>query len=1028
MSGALLITVVLGILSNICQTSEVHLFIRPLITPISSQCSHHQPCLTLEEFSINATQYSNTNASLLLELLPGNHNLSSSIFIHNITFLRVFSQSAKKVNIICGNLANFSLTRIAVIELMHLTFDGCGKSKYQYIYRYGSDFKLVAVLSISSSNLHLRECKFHRSRGVIITAWNCNIKINRSEFIDSWKVLYAVHCTISDTASYYYGNNAKSNLNFILLSDTVIIIRRGYFNFTLCTIDKNGPFLFAYRSELTLRSCKLNENIAKHNYVLRVIQCNHTLSVVNTTFYANVGRYNVFYIQYCNMTMNSTTILKNEAQYGPVLKFSRSTLVTYGDITIEGNTPKKKSGSISFEDSTVKTSITGRLIFMNNGGFLLIRNSEVSFSGTSVFLNNSNNIIGMEESSDSLEYISLFSSNDVATIHEGGAIALAGSTIHFMNSAIFLDNYSRNNGGAISAIGSKIYVHKGITVANNQAQDNGGGIYLFVSHFSCEMSCNFSNNTAHLGGGIHAIGSIVLLSRDLECIITIGCLPTKASLIFSKNYAVRGGGLYFEANSELRGPKDKHRTYEIVFSNNDAREEGKAIYVDDSTYLASCNRYHIQCFLQTSLPTDFSEDKHITITGKFNVATIFGGLLNRCIVNNAFSGIPQMKGVKYFKKVTRDENITQMIASNPISVKYCSGTKPSNYCQSTTSTAKHKLDCQILRGKNFSIPVIALDQVDRAVNATISSYLTSYPASSLGKNQHDQEIPSECTNLTFNVYSLNANEILSISLKNQIECNSKPITVNITFRDCTCPVGFHVDKYNSTSCECECDPKISPFKDKCSLSVVDRSINGRGWISYDMNTGFLYHPFCPYDFCLPPGEPVKIILDLQNGSDAQCDFNRTGLLCGQCKSGYSLSLSSSQCVPCPGINWPWALLIVIVKLIAGFALVILILVLNLSVSVGTLNGLIFYANILAADTSLFLSFSKPNFHTIFVAWLNLDLGFDVCYFKGIDAYSKAWLNLWFPIYVIFVLILIILISKYSSRFGNLLASGIQYQP
>ena len=148
------------------------------------------------------------------------------------------------------------------------------------------------------------------------------------------------------------------------------------------------------------------------------------------------------------------------------------------------------------------------------------------------------------------------------------------------------------------------------------------------------------------------------------------------------------------------------------------------------------------------------------------------------------------------------------------------------------------------------------------------------------------------------------------------------------------------------------------------------------------------------------------------------DFNRAGLLCGQCKSGYSLSLSSSQCVPCPGINWPWALLMVIVKLIAGLALVILILVLNLSVSVGTLNGLIFYANILAADTSLFLSFSKPNFHTIFVAWLNLDLGFDVCYFKGIDAYSKAWLNLWFPIYVIFVLILIILISKYSSRFGN----------
>ena len=258
------------------------------------------------------------------------------------------------------------------------------------------------------------------------------------------------------------------------------------------------------------------------------------------------------------------------------------------------------------------------------------------------------------------------------------------------------------------------------------------------------------------------------------------------------------------------------------------------------------------------------------------------------------------------------------------------------------------------------------------MHRSISSNLTGFPTSYLGKNQYSQEIPSKCTYLTFNVFSSNDDEILYIFLKNQ--CNrdkNKMITVNITFKDCTCPVGFHVDKHNSTSCECECDSKISPYKEKCNLSVVDRSNTGQGWISYDMSTGFLYHPFCPYDFCLPPSKPVKIVLNLQNGSgsDAQCAFNRTGLLCGKCKPGYSISLSSSHCVQCPDINWPWALMIVVVKIIAGIVLVIVILILNLTVSIGTLNGLIFYANILAADTSLFLSFSKPNFHTIFVAWL-----------------------------------------------------------
>ena len=67
--------------------------------------------------------------------------------------------------------------------------------------------------------------------------------------------------------------------------------------------------------------------------------------------------------------MKSTTILKNEAKFGPVLRFRKGTLVTYGDITIAGNIPRNNSVSISFEDSIIKTSITDKLIFMNNRGF-----------------------------------------------------------------------------------------------------------------------------------------------------------------------------------------------------------------------------------------------------------------------------------------------------------------------------------------------------------------------------------------------------------------------------------------------------------------------------------------------------------------------------------------------------------------------------------------------------------------------------------------------------------------------------------
>ena len=434
-------------------------------------------------------------------------------------------------------------------------------------------------------------------------------------------------------------------------------------------------------------------------------------------------------------------------------------------------------------------------------------------------------------------------------------------------------------------------------------------------------------------------------------------------------------------------------------------------------YLATCSQHHAQCFLQTSTSPQSYSIRQVKITGNITNTTIFGGLLDRCLVNNAFNDKNSVSGIEHLQKVSNDQNnITRMISSNPVRVWYCNGTSSGHGLQISQNIIKYKIQ----KGEKIHVPVTAVDQVNRSVSAAISSNM-SCSNSYLGKGQDNQKIASKCTNLTLNIYSSNENETVFIFPKDQCNKNdrSKVLTLLITFENCTCPVGFHVNEHNRTSCECECDPRINPYKEQCNLVSVIRNSEAQGWIRYDTENGFLFHPFCPYDFCIPPNTPgVRIDLHLESGSDAQCAFNRVGLLCGKCKPGYSLSLSSSRCLQCHEINWTWAFLIIMVKLIGGAVLVATILILNLTVSVGTLNGLIFYANTLTVDTSLFLSFSNSKFLTVFIAWLNLDLGFDICYFKGIDAYSKAWISISFPMYVIMVLLLIILISKYSSRFGD----------
>ena len=134
----------------------------------------------------------------------------------------------------------------------------------------------------------------------------------------------------------------------------------------------------------------------------------------------------------------------------------------------------------------------------------------------------------------------------------------------------------------------------------------------------------------------------------------------------------------------------------------------------------------------------------------------------------------------------------------------------------------------------------------------------------------------------------------------------------------------------------------------------------------------------------------------------------------------TLSLGSSHCLSCHN-HWPAVLVVIfLAAIIAGLLLVTALLALNMTVAVGLINGFIFYANIVAANSAVFFPSSEPSFPTVFVAWLNLDIGIDVCFYDGLDAYTKTWLQLFFPIYIISLVIIVIIVSEYSRRFAGLI--------
>ena len=131
-------------------------------------------------------------------------------------------------------------------------------------------------------------------------------------------------------------------------------------------------------------------------------------------------------------------------------------------------------------------------------------------------------------------------------------------------------------------------------------------------------------------------------------------------------------------------------------------------------------------------------------------------------------------------------------------------------------------------------------------------------------------------------------------------------------------------------------------------------------------------------------------------------------------------LGGSRCSKC---NELYPLPILLVGLaIFGVPLVAFLTLCNLTVSEGTINGLIFYANIVHTNRSIFFpserSLTTP--FAIFIAWLNLDFGFEVCFYTGMDTYSKTWLQFVFPAYIWLIAFLMIVSSHYSTTAPKLI--------
>ena len=239
-----------------------------------------------------------------------------------------------------------------------------------------------------------------------------------------------------------------------------------------------------------------------------------------------------------------------------------------------------------------------------------------------------------------------------------------------------------------------------------------------------------------------------------------------------------------------------------------------------------------------------------------------------------------------------------------------------------------------------------------------------------------------------------------------------PFYVNISFA--SCPLAFALTTEPPFRCDCN---QLLKSLQTVHCNIQDQTITRSGlvWVgrtSSDNETVAAGH-HCPFNYC--SREEIRVNL---SDPDSQCNYNHSGTLCGGCQPGLSLALGSNQCLPCSSKY----LSLLIPFSLAGVSLVFFIKLLDLTISQGTLNGLIFYANIIKTNEELFIPTNNSPL-TIFISWLNLDLGIKTCFFDGLTAYSKTWLQFVFPLYIWSIVALIIILAKYSDRVAKVMGNN-----
>ena len=455
--------------------------------------------------------------------------------------------------------------------------------------------------------------------------------------------------------------------------------------------------------------------------------------------------------------------------------------------------------------------------------------------------------------------------------------------------------------------------------------------------------------------------------------------------VIQNNRNIKGAGINLQGNA--------HRILidgELILYNNTADKQGGAILVmPPQVYISK-----LQCTLY------FNDNSSLVIfsgnrAGKGGSDT-YGATLINCHGKVFIPHVGQSNEISWYfdtplVKHFNFSNIDRLssMSSDPIMVCFCNTTSNLPDCSDRTQYIQTYPGLEI----NTTIATVGY------YGGTSPGVVQVIARQAMLVRSYGQIETTNCFQLHILLQKNESSKtaLIDIKVKDVVQGLGVSITVGIE-----CPIGFII----STG-TCHCEKFLDDNNVICIVSAIPYKFvrQGNSWFTYINNTQCITGTTnCPFDYC----NQSNVSFDIM-APDRQCVGNRAGILCGQCQSCLSIMLGSNHCGTCSN----WYLFLLPVFALAGIVLVAVLMFLNLSVSVGTINGLLYYANMVKLNEAFYFPNGSVPVVSQFISWLNLDLGIEVCLFDGLDGYWNTWLQFSFPAYLFLLMGGIIFGCHYS---------------